>query len=76
MVDLDSPPAEPVRWSIQFRPELGYGAYFVEHDGKPAVVMAIGCGQTAWLAYLDAREGRPAMPPFGSCVVERVGGGK
>ncbi len=74
MVDLDSPPAVPVDWDIRFtsggtRPNL-FGI-------SAAIVFAVaGRGQTAWLAYHDARERYPLLPPFGSCVVERVGGGK
>ncbi len=62
--ELDTPPAEPVAWTVQV-------------VGEPEAGLITGpiYARTAFDAWRIASAWL-GSPPFGSCVVERVGGGK
>ncbi len=75
MTDLDCPPADPVEWEIShlltcdLQPAFGAAVMTVRQ------VMVV-TAQTAFEAHRKACVLLTSSPPFGSCVVERVGGGR
>ncbi len=65
-VELDAPPADPVAWTVT-----------VVGEGPDAGLMTGPVyARLAFDAWRIASSWLPSAPPFGSCVVERVGGGK
>lgn len=73
-VELDSPPADPVEWLVRGPGSEGIHGF----DGK---VMGwtdakIVFAPTAWAAHVAACPELMGSPPFGSCMVTRLGGGQ
>ncbi len=65
MVDLNVPPAGPVAWTVWSKSSV------------PGCDIGVDVtAQTAFEAHRKACVLLTSSPPFGSCVVERVGGGK
>lgn len=72
--ELESPPSERVTWvvsvpSLESKVVNGAGVVIGMTAHFDIKVRAL----TAWLAHVAACPELPGCPPFGSCVVRRVG---
>lgn len=85
--ELDTPPADPVEWLVRTKGPHRLAQQILRHgvhsvDWSEVTVADVSGyrvtveARTAWLAHVAACPQLPGSPPFGSCVVERVGGGR